>query len=122
MLSIVLLLLLTMIVVVDVVVVVAVIVFICIIVVILIHPLLICLSLLSLLQLVYDFTIEKEEVKIDCVRRIVFVLSTIGYPSTRIHTYHHPCPACSVHPCPPPVLSPVVASVFIFLIILFLFL
>ena len=79
-------------------------------------------SSVSFLLLLYDFTIEKEEEEIDCVRRIVFVLSTIGYPSIRIHTYHHPCPACSVHPCPPPALSSAVASISIFLLLFSFFL
>ena len=55
------------------------------------------------------------------MRRVVCVLSTIGYQSTRIHTYHHPCPTYSVYPCPQPALSSIVASVVVFIILVSFF-
>merc|ERR1712238_54445 len=94
--------------------VVVVIVFICVIVVvilvvvILIHLLLIYLSLLSvsLLQL--------SSLSSSLSFTDVFVLYLLELSFSSLSFYHHPCPACSVHPCPPPVLSSVVASVFYF--------
>ena len=49
----------------------------------------------AILNIIIYLKLEREEEDIDFMRRIVCVLSTIGYPSTRIHTYRHPCPTCT---------------------------